>query len=169
MSELNTLAGMTGASGPDSSVTIRRWRSGLVVVGLLLLVLGVYVLVDTVNPTRIFGLATWFVYALIVHDGIIAGITFGASFLLRRTGKKLPLGVLAIIQGALVTASIFAIIVVPLIYKKSIGTKNPTVLPLDYGPALIGLWIAIVVLTALVIVGYYALARRQKNRPSVSQ
>lgn len=156
-------------SGRIVTPTLRRWRVGLLVLGALLLLLGAVVLVDTVKPAKIFGLATWFVYALILHDGIIAAITFGTSFMLRKTGRRLPLGVLAIIQGALVTASIFAIIVIPEIYKKSIGTNNPSILPLDYGPSLIGLWIAIVVATALLIVGYYALARRQKKRSPVIQ
>lgn len=154
---------------PVLSPVLRRWRRGLLILGVLTLVLGAVVLVETMQPVKVFGVATWFIYALILHDGIIAAITFGASVILRKTGRRLPLGVLAIIQGALVTASIFAIIVIPEIYKQSIGSKNSTVLPLDYGPSLIGLWIAIVVATALVIVGYYALARRQKKRPPVSQ
>ena len=72
-------------------------------------------------------------------------------------------------QAGLVVCSVFAIIVLPAAYKRSIGTNNPTVLPLDYGPALVTLWVVIVVLTGLTVVGYTALARRQKNRPSVSQ
>ncbi len=81
----------------------------------------------------------------------------------------MPIAVLAIVQAALVVSSVFAIIVIPAIYKKSIGTKNPTVLPLDYGPSLVILWSVIAVLTALAVVGYSALARRQNDRPPVSQ
>jgi hypothetical protein len=148
---------------------IRAWRTALVVLGVLLLLLGAYVLVDSVKPIKIAGLALWLVLALIVHDGIIALVTFGLAFLLRKAGRALPIAVLAIVQAGLVVCSIFAIIVLPAAYKKSIGTNNPTVLPLDYGPALATLWVVIIVLTALVVVGYTAFARRQKNRPSVSQ
>jgi len=148
---------------------VKTWRTALVVIGVLMLLLGAYVLVDTVKPIKIAGLALWFVLALIVHDGIIALVTFGVAFLLRKAGRAIPIAVLAIVQAGLVLCSVFAIIVLPAAYKRSIGTNNATVLPLDYGPALVTLWVVIVVLTGLTVVGYTALARRQKNRPSVSQ
>jgi len=148
---------------------MKAWRTTLVVLGVLLLLLGAYVLVGTVKPIKIAGIALWFVLALIVHDGIIALVTFGVAFLLRKAGRALPIAVLAIVQAGLVVSSIFAIIVLPAAYKKSIGSKNPTVLPLDYGPSLVILWAVIVVLTALAVIGYTVLARRQKIRPSVSQ
>ena len=148
---------------------MKAWRTGLVALGVLLLLLGAYVLADTVKPIKIAGLGLWLVLALIVHDGIIALVTFGVAFLLRKAGRAIPIAVLALVQAGLVVCSIFAIIVLPAVYKRSIGTNNPTVLPLDYGPALVTLWAVIVVLTALAVVGYTALARRQKNRPSISQ
>jgi len=148
---------------------MKAWRTTLVVLGVLMLLLGAYVLVGSVKPIKIAGIALWFVLALIVHDGIIALVTFGVAFLLRKAGRALPIAVLAIVQAGLVVSSIFAIIVLPAAYKKSIGSKNPTVLPLDYGPSLVILWAVIVVLTALAVVGYTVLARRQKNRSSVSQ
>lgn len=149
--------------------TMRAWRAVLVVLGVLLLLLGAYVMIDTLNPVKIAGVALWFILALIVHDGIIALVTFGVAFVLRSAGRALPIAVLAIVQAGLVLCSVFAIIVLPAVYKKSIGTNNPTVLPLDYGGSLVILWAVIVVLTALAVVGYTAVARRQKNRSSVSQ
>ena len=149
--------------------SMKGWRTTLLVLGVLLLALGAYVMVDTVKPVKIAGLALWFLLAVVVHDGIIAFVTFGVAFLLRKAGRTLPIAVLAIVQAALVVSSVFAIIVLPAVYKKSIGTKNPTILPLDYGPSLVILWTVIAVLTALAVVGYTALARRQKNRPPVSQ
>ncbi len=148
---------------------MRAWRVGLVVLGVLLLAWGGYVLVDTVRPVKIAGIALWFALALIVHDGVIAFVTFGVAFLLRKAGRRLPLAALAIVQAGLVVCSVFAIIVLPAAYKMSIGTLNPTVLPLNYGGSLVTLWAVVVSLTALVVVGYTALARRQKNRPSASQ
>ena len=148
---------------------MKAWRTTLVVLGVLLLLLGAYVLVGSMKPIKIAGIALWFVLALIVHDGIIALVTFGVAFLLRKAGRALPIAVLAIVQAGLVVSSIFAIIVLPAAYKRSIGSKNPTVLPLDYGPSLVILWAVIVVLTALAVVGYTVFARRQKNRSSVSQ
>jgi hypothetical protein len=77
--------------------------------------------------------------------------------------------VLALVQGGLVVCSILAIVVLPEVVKKSIGTQNPTVLPLDYGPSLVGVWAGVVVSTAAAIVGYYAVANRQNDRPPASQ
>ncbi len=152
-----------------SATSVKNWRVTLVVLGLLLLALGAYVMVDTVTPVKIAGVALWLLLALIVHDGIIALVTFGVAFLLRKSGRTIPIAVLAIVQAGLVLCSIFAIIVLPAAYKKSIGANNSTVLPLDYAPSLVIFWAVVVVLTGLAVVGYTALARRQKDRPSVSQ
>jgi hypothetical protein len=148
---------------------MKAWRTVLLVIGVLLLALGAVVLVGTVKPVRIVGVASWFLLALIVHDGIIAFATFGVAFVLRRVGRRLPLAVIAIVQGALVISAIFAIIVLPEIYKQHLGSKNPTVLPLDYGIALLLLWATTVVAAGVAVAGYYGFTRRQKARSSVSQ
>jgi len=152
-----------------SATSLKNWRVALTVVGLLLLALGAYVMVDTVKPVKIAGVALWLLLALVIHDGIIAFVTFGVAFLLRKAGRKIPIAVLAIVQAGLVVCSIFAIIVLPAAYKKSIGVSNATVLPLDYAPSLVVFWAVTVVLTALAVVGYTAFARRQKARPSITQ
>jgi len=152
-----------------SATSLKNWQVALTVVGLLLLALGAYVMVDTVKPVKIAGVALWLLLALVIHDGIIAFVTFGVAFLLRKAGRKIPIAVLAIVQAGLVVCSIFAIIVLPAAYKKSIGVSNATVLPLDYAPSLVVFWAVTVVLTALAVVGYTALARRQKARPSITQ
>lgn len=152
-----------------SATSLKNWRASLIVLGVLLLAFGAYVMVDTVAPAKIAGVALWFLFALIVHDGIIAFVTFGVAFLLRKAGRRIPIAVLAIVQAGLVLCSIFAIIVIPAAYKKSIGANNSTVLPLDYAPSLVVFWAIVVVLTGLAVVGYTALERRQKNRPSISQ
>jgi hypothetical protein len=140
---------------------IRNARIVLIAVGVLVLIVGIVVLFATNRPNKILGLGSWLILALIVHDGIIAAITFGVSFSLRKAGRAVPNAVIGIISGALVIASIFAIIVVPAIYKKSIGARNPTVLPLDYAPALFILWAVLVVLTGVGIALYYRLRRRR--------
>ena len=134
----------------------------LITVGVLVLILGVVVLFETNSLKKIAGLASWLILALIVHDGIIAGITFATAFTLRKAGRRVPTVVLAIVQGALVVASIFAIVVVPEIYKKSIGVKNPTVLPLDYGPSLVVFWIVLAALAAVGVALYLVRARLRR-------
>ena len=135
----------------------------LISFGVLVLILGVVVLFETNTLKKIAGLASWLILALIVHDGIIAGITFATALTLRKAGKKVPTAVLAIVQGALVIAAIFAIVVVPEIYKKSIGSKNPTVLPFDYGPSLLAFWGVLAVLAVIGIALYLVRARLRRS------
>ncbi|WP_394770524.1 hypothetical protein [Lacisediminihabitans sp.] len=148
---------------------MKAWRSALVILGVLLTLFGAYVMLDTVKPVKIAGVALWFLAALILHDGIIAPIVFGVGFALRKVGRSIPVAVLAILQAGLVVASVFAIIVLPAVYKKTLGTKNPTVLPFDYGTRLVIVWVAVAVLTAAAIAVYLAIAKRQNARPSISQ
>jgi hypothetical protein len=150
---------------------MKATRIILVAFGVALLLLGAIVLFGMVNPKRYLGLASWFVLALIVHDGVISAVTFGVAFGLRKGQRKqrIPGPVIAIVEGALAVISVFAIIVLPEILKQTIGTNNPTILPLDYVRNLALFWAGIVVLAALLIAGYYAVARRQKPRPSVTQ
>lgn len=148
--------------------TVRRWRIGLIAVGLALLALGGVVLLMDVSPTRYPGIVAWFIGALIIHDGIIAMVVFGVSVLLRRSAARIPWGVIAIVQGALVVAAIVTAIVVPEILKQRIGSANPSILPLDYGLNLALFYIGLAVVTGGAIVLYRILARRQKLRPSIS-
>lgn len=143
---------------------VRRWQIGLVVLGVALLVVGGITLLNDVNPKRYIGIATWFLGALIVHDGIISFVVFGANIVMRKTGGRLriPLPAILIVQGALVIAAIMTLIVVPAALKKSIGTANPTLLPLDYGLHLLVFYGVLAVVTALAL-GAYALLRRRRH------
>ena len=147
---------------------IRRWQVGLVSFGLALLLVGGVVLLNDVNPSKYLGIVAWFAGALIVHDGIAAMVVFGISVLMRRAGKVIPFGVIAILQGALVIGAIVTAIVVPEILKKSIGSANPTILPLDYGLNLVLFYAGLAAVTAVAIAVYFVIARRQKLRPSIS-
>ncbi len=146
-------------------------RRILVLAGLALLLLGAVELIESVNPKRYLGLAGWLLLALVVHDGLISAITFGVAFGLRKgqRAQRIPGPVIAIVEGALVVISVFAIVVLPEVLKKSIGTNNPTILPLDYLTNLLLFWLGTAALAAVLIAGYYARARRQKPRPSVTQ
>ena len=148
---------------------MNRWRIGLVILGVALLGLGGVVLLMDVSPARYLGIATWFVGALILHDGVAALVVFGVSIAMRRAGTRIPLPVIAIVQGALVVAAIVTALVVPEILKKGIGTANPTILPLDYGLNLVLFYAGLAIVTAATIGGYLVFARRMKLRPSISQ
>ena len=143
---------------------VRRWRTGLVIFGIALLGLGGVVLLNDVSPTRYVGIAVWFVGALILHDGVAAFAIFGISIVMRRAGTRIPLPIIAIVQGALVIGAIFTAIVVPEILKKNIGSANPTILPLDYGLHLVLFYAGLAVATAVAIALYLVVARRRSAR-----
>ncbi|CAN5182100.1 hypothetical protein BH09ACT5_BH09ACT5_21470 [soil metagenome] len=147
----------------------RRWQAALIALGVLLLGIGGIVLLTDVSPARYGGIAVWFLGALVLHDGVAAMVVFGVSIAVRRAGRRIPLPVLAIIQGALVVAAIVTALVVPEILKQRIGTANPTILPLDYGLNLVLFYAGLTAVTAAAIAGYLVFARRQKLRPSISQ
>lgn len=150
--------------------TIHRWQVALGIVGVALLIIGFVVLGQEVKPKRYIGILTWLIAAIIIHDGIIAPSVFGVSLLMRRFGARVPPAVVAIVQGALVIGGIMALIVLPEIIKKSVGTLSTSILPLNYGLNLVIFYAALVLVTGVVIAGYLRLyARRQKLRPSSDQ
>jgi hypothetical protein len=144
---------------------VRRWQIALIALGLALFVVGGITLLNDVNPKRYLGIVIWFAGALIIHDGIISFVVFGANIVLRKTGGRLrvPLPAILIVQGALVLAAIMTLIVVPAALKKSIGTANPTLLPLDYGLHLLVFYGVLAVVTAVALGGYAVLRRRSRR------
>ncbi len=148
---------------------MRATRIVFVTVGALGIVFGAWVMVDTVRPKSIWGLATWLIGAVIIHDAIIAPAIVAISIAMRRVGRRIPPAVIAIVQGAVVVGSVFTLVVVPEIIRKARIPNNDTVLPFDYASRLVVLWAAIVVITALVVTVYLRRSSRQKARPSTRQ
>jgi hypothetical protein len=151
----------------DGRDGIRRARIALIGTGVLLIALGAVVMMQTVPPTGIAGVLIWLAGSLVLHDAIIAPIVFGVSVALRKIGKRIPVAVLAIVQGAIGIAAIFAVIVLPAIFAKHLGARNATVLPFDYGLRLAVLYGAIAVIAAILIAVYLMRTRRAKTRPPV--
>ena len=106
---------------------IRRWQIALVAGGVLFLALGGLTLLMDVSPANYFGIVLWFAGAIIVHDGIIAPLTFAVALVLRRIGRRMPLAVVLITQGALVVGAVISLIVFPEMYKKSLGDRKSVV------------------------------------------
>ena len=147
----------------SSSTAIRRWRIGLILLGVAILLLSGYVLLTTVKPTRYIGLAEWFIAAIIIHDALIAPIVFGAGVIMRRMGRRIPLAVLGIVQGGLVIGAVFTIVLVPEILAQRNAHLFETLLPFDYVKNLGILWIGTLVLTAVAVVGYLVVARARRR------
>ncbi|MEY2849328.1 MAG: hypothetical protein RI885_1995 [Actinomycetota bacterium] len=157
------------AAAPTSPA-IRRWRAGLLAIGVGLLVVGGVLLALESDPSEWVGLLLWLALALVVHDGLVAFGVFGVQLLLRRAGRRMPVVVLAIAQGAVVIGAIVALVVIPQIYKSAVGASNPSVVPLDYVANLVA-FLAALAVTAAIVIGLYLriAARRQNVRPSIIQ
>lgn len=152
-----------GSSARPPLTAVQRWQVALIALGIGLLIVGGVVLLLDVNPARYLGIAAWFAGALIVHDGIAAIVVFGVSIVLRRAGRRIPVAVIAIVQGALVIAAIVTAIVMPEILKKQIGSANPTILPQDYGLHLVLFYAGLAVVTAVAIGACLLVARSQRR------
>ncbi|MBG6238743.1 hypothetical protein IWX78_001715 [Mycetocola sp. CAN_C7] len=155
----------------DSPRMIRAWQVAFIALGVLLLGLGGLVLLDVVKPERYPGILLWLGGAIILHDLIIAPLVFGVGLLMRRASKRIPLGVLMIVQGAILVGAVTSLIVLPQVLgKERVSARNETVLPLDYAGNLVLFYVVLAALTALAIVVYLrVLAKRQNTRPSRSQ
>jgi hypothetical protein len=151
-------------------MAVRRWRIALATLGLGLVGVGLVVLMQEVTPTHYLGILSWFIGALIIHDGIIAPVVFFVTVVMRRRLERVPGPIVALIQGALVIAGIVALIAVPEIIKKSIGTLSSSILPQNYALHLGLFVVALVVLTLGAIAAYRLIfARRQKLLSSADQ
>ena len=133
----------------------------LIAIGLAGLLLGSVIMVQKERPEQIVGVIVWIGAAIIVHDGILSPLLLLLDVWLRRAGRRIPFAVLAIIQGGVVVGAIMSLLVLPEIYKKSLGTKNSTILPLDYGLNLALFWVVVAALTAAACALYVARARRR--------
>ncbi|MEO6116929.1 MAG: hypothetical protein ABIP33_11140 [Pseudolysinimonas sp.] len=155
-----------------TAVTLKRWRAGLIVGGAAILLLSVWIVLTTIKPTRYIGIAEWFIAAIIVHDAIIAPVVFGIGVVMRKAGRRIPLAVLAIVQGGLVIGAVFTIVLVPEILAQQHAHLFQTLLPFDYVKNLGMLWVGTVVATAVAVAAYliYRTAtRRLKKRPPAAQ
>ena len=90
---------------------------------------------------------------------------FGVAVALRRTATRVPYFVVLVVQGAVAIAALVTLLVLPEIVKQSIGTANPSILPLDYALNLAWFHLVLATVAGLLIVGYLALRRRQSRRP----
>ncbi len=150
-----------GPSGASGGSRMRAVRATLVAVGVLGLALGAAVLLLKQTPVQIVGVGVWMLGAILLHDAVLSPIVVGVGILARKRGRRVPFALLAIVQAGIVVGAILTLLVLPEIYAKTLGTANPTVLPLDYSLNLALTWAAVAVLTALACGAYLALARRR--------
>jgi len=138
-----------------------RARIILIAVGVLGLGVGALTMVNDVEFSQIIGVGIWIVGAIVIHDAILSPILLGIDLLMRRSGRRVSLGVIVIIQVGIVVGAIMSLLVVPEIYATTLGTQNETVLPLDYGLHLALYWLATAALTAAACLVYLRITRRR--------
>lgn len=147
-------------NAPSSAV--RAWQFVLITVGIVVLLIGGYQLLTDVAPSNYFGIAVWLVAALVIHDGIIAFTVLGVSVLARRI--RMPFMAFLIVQAAIVAMAIVALLFIPEVIKKAIGTANPSILPLNYAINLAVFAVVLAVVTAIALVAAVVITRRRAGR-----
>lgn len=124
-------------------------RRALVGTGVIGLVVGAWLLVTTVKPVGLVGLAVWLAAAVVLHDAILSPLLFAAGWVLRLGSGRMPFAAVAVVQVAAVVGGIGSLLLLPAIRAKLIGTRNPTVLPFDYAAHLAGMWVVLAGATAI--------------------
>jgi hypothetical protein len=149
--------------------TIDRWRAGLIAFGVVLLVIAAVTLVNDVPPSRYLGLGVWLVGALVLHDGVVAMAIVAVSVIVRKIDRRVPFVAVLMVQGAVVVGAIVTVIVLPEVIKKSIGTANPSILPLDYLANLGLFFLGLTVVTGTLVAVYLLVARGRRIRRAPSR
>lgn len=139
-------------------------RVMLVGLGILTVCIGGLVLANDISPRQYPAILVWLVAALVVHDVLIAGAVFAVALAGRRMAARVRLTSVLIAQGALAVAAIVALLVIPEIVKKSVGTANPSVLPLDYATNLLIFQLALALAAGSAILLHALLARQARAR-----
>lgn len=141
--------------------TTQVMRGVLIGVGVLGLAWAAYVLTRSVSPVGVVYVAIWLAAAIVLHDGILSPLAFGANLLLRLVGRRVPGAVLAVVQIAVVIGVVMTLIVLPEIKAKALGPRNPSVVPFDYTANLAIMWVVLAVLAGIVSVIVLRVLRRR--------
>ncbi|MGW5777502.1 hypothetical protein [Streptomyces sp. NPDC003863] len=131
-------------------------RYGLGMLGVALVGLGTWLVVDQPDPLGVF---VWLAGALVLHDGILAPLVLAVGLLLvgrRRRG---------LLRGALLVAGSVVLVALPLLVRPG-APPNPSALPLPYGRNLAIVLAAVTVVTGVLIAGQRRRERRQGRVPA---
>lgn len=166
---MTTTPGPAGADVPADGRRMRLARVVLVSLGVIGLGWAAVLLVDTVAPNRLPGVALWLGGAILLHDAVLSPLVFALGALTRRAGHRLAGSVIVTGQAAILLGSLVTLIVLPEIVARGLGPRNPTVLPLDYAQNLGVFWLVLIGVSIAVSGGLYVRARRANQRPSRRQ
>ncbi|GAA4735715.1 hypothetical protein GCM10025783_02070 [Amnibacterium soli] len=137
---------------------VRVARVALVAVGVVLLGVAAFALAAGVPVRQWSGILLWLAGAVVLHDAVFAPLVLLGTRLLRRIGRRTSWAAVAVVQVALVIGGALTAIAFPGIRSQQLGARNPSVLVFDYGLQLALAWIALGVVTAVVVL---VLSRRR--------
>lgn len=143
---------------------MRVARGVLIGAGAAGIVLGAWLLLTTVAPVGLLGVAVWLAAAVVLHDAILSPLLFGAGWVLRLGGGRMPVAAIAVVQVAALVGGIGSLLLLTAIHAKQLGTRNPSVLPLDYAAHLAGMWVVLAILTAVALAVVLGVRRGRARR-----
>ncbi|AJF70213.1 hypothetical protein SVTN_36440 [Streptomyces vietnamensis] len=124
-------------------------RYGLGTLGVALVGLGTWLVVDQPDPLGVF---VWLAGALVLHDGILAPLVLAVGLLLAGRRRR------GLLRGALLVAGSVVLVTLPLLVRPG-APPNPSALPLPYGRNL-----AIVLAAVTVVTGAPIAVQRWRER-----
>jgi len=140
-------------NGPRSS---RRVFWICAVLGWLLIAYGVWGLFDNDTQTHPEQWIRWFVGSLVIHDFVIAPLTFAVGALLV---ARIPRPFRAPFQAGLISSAVIVLTTWPLLRGHGLRSDNPSALPNDYLTGLVMVLFAVWSVVAAVAL------RAWKRRP----
>ncbi len=150
-----------------SAVTVARAVLGGV--GVVVLLVGAWKVLQAVHPENYLWLVLWLAAAVVLHDGVLDPLLVLLGSASHRGLRRLPDAAVAVVRGGFVLAGLLVLVVVPMIYAKHLGPLNPTILPGDYAARLVASLVVIAVFTVVAAALVVLRARRQPRArtPSV--
>jgi hypothetical protein len=145
---------------PAASGPVRVARLVLIAVGVLLLGVAGGTLVAGVPVGQWPAILLWLAGAVVLHDAVFAPLVLVGSRLLRRAGARVSWPQVAVVQVALVVGAALTLVAIPGIRAQQLGARNPSVLVFPYALHLALAWLAVGVVTAVVVL-VIALRRRR--------
>ncbi|MGN7799552.1 hypothetical protein [Leifsonia sp. 22587] len=141
-----------------------RARVAIGAAGVALIGVGGVFLLLGLGPAEIAGLVAWLAAAVVLHDALLVPAVTTIDLLLRRTARRLPPAVVAVVEAGFAVGALITAMVVPELVAQARGPRNPTVVPGDYASRLAVLWIAISIVVSLTCSVIVLRTRRASRR-----
>ena len=129
---------------------------------------GAWRLTMTLSPELLGWLGVWLAGVVIVHDAVLAPLAHVVDAGLRRGAAALgvPRTVRLLVASLLGIGGVWTLVLVPEIIARQRGPANPTVLAVDYGAVLGGMWALFGVIALAIGVPLTLRARRRTPSPA---